>query len=268
MNALERICADKQGHVAAKKVQTPRAVLESLIKEQSPPRGFIRALSNHNPAVIAEVKKASPSKGVIRKDFDAVKIARIYESNGAACLSVLTDAPYFQGADEYLRDVRAAVSLPVLRKDFIVDAYQIAESRALGADCILLIVAALDDEALQAFYEEAVALGMDVLVEVHDADELTRALAMNTDPARAMIGVNNRNLKSLAVDAQTGLTLASHIPADRLAVAESGIGNADDLHAFQQAGYSAFLVGESLMREDDIARALKNLIKPVDTKRE
>lgn len=262
MNTLERICANKADHVARKRAMVTHAALLKLIELQTPPRGFIKALSRRSPAIIAEIKKASPSRGVIRAAFDAVEIARIYEANGAACLSVLTDTPYFQGQDTDLTSVRAAVSLPLLRKDFMIDAYQIAESRALGADCILLIMAALDDAQAQAFYDEATALGMDVLIEVHDGDELDRALTLSLDPAHAMIGVNNRNLKSLAVDKQTGLELASRIPRDFLCVAESGLETNRDLARFAQAGYAAFLIGESLMREDDIGAALKKIQEP------
>lgn len=260
MDTLARICADKMDHVARKRAAAGLDDLAILIERQPAPRGFIKALSNHSPAIIAEVKKASPSKGVIRDDFDAVGIAKIYEANGAACLSVLTDEPYFQGHDDYLKAVKAAVSLPVLRKDFMVDEYQIFESRALGADCILIIMAALDDARAQAFYDRAVALHMDVLVEVHDADELARALRLTIDPARALIGVNNRNLKSLAVDKQTGLELADKIPRDFIRVAESGLVTRGDIDVFRDAGYGAFLIGESLMREADIGAALKKLV--------
>lgn len=261
MNTLERICAEKRQHVTRKQADMTRSALDSRIEIQTPPRGFISQLKRCNPAIIAEIKKASPSKGVIREDFNAVEIGKIYETNGAACLSVLTDEPYFQGHDDYLTAVRAAVSLPCLRKDFMIDDYQIAESRALGADCILLIMAALDDDVAQAFYTQAVSYGMDVLIEVHDADELHRALDLDIDPARAMIGVNNRNLKTLAVDKETGLALAAKIPADFIRVAESGIETAGDIALFEKAGYTAFLVGESLMRQRDIGAALKKLLE-------
>ncbi len=262
MNTLEKICADKRDHIARKKAQTSLNDLRAQIDAQEPPRGFIRGLSKRKPAIIAEVKKASPSKGIIRADFDAPVIGKIYEDNGAACLSVLTDEPYFQGHDDYLKAVKQAVSLPLLRKDFMVDPYQIIESRALGADCILLIMAALDDSLAQALYDEAVALNMDVLIEVHDAQELDRALNLSIDPAHAMIGVNNRNLKSLAVDKKTGLELSLRIPRDFIAVAESGLEGASDIALFSEAGYKAFLIGESLMRQDDIGAALKNIQEP------
>lgn len=260
MDTLARICTDKEAHVARKRAAVSMNDLISLIEQQSAPRGFIKALSAFPTAIIAEVKKASPSKGVIRDDFDAVGIATTYEANGAACLSVLTDEPYFQGHDDYLKAVKAAVSLPLLRKDFMVDEYQIFESRALGADCILIIMAALDDTRAQAFYDRAVSLGMDVLIEVHDAEELTRALRLNIDPCHAMIGVNNHNLKTLVVDKQTGLSLAGMIPRDFLRVAESGLVTRGDIDVFESAGYGAFLIGESLMREADIGAALKKLV--------
>lgn len=262
MNTLDRICADKKDHVARQKAVLPLGALEAQAQKQTAPRGFIKALSQRKPAIIAEVKKASPSKGVIRDDFDAVDIARTYEQNGAACLSVLTDTPYFHGQDDYLKAVKTATSIPILRKDFMIESYQIVESRALGADCILLIASALDDFAIEAFYKDAAALGMDVLIEVHDRQELDRVLALDMNPAHAMIGVNNRNLKSLAVDKKTGLELAPHIPAPFTAVAESGIERREDIARFGNAGYKAFLIGESLMRETDIGAALKKLIEP------
>ncbi len=262
MNTLEKICADKRVHVTRKQTETSLETVRIRAHQQEAPRGFIKSLSHHIPAIIAEVKKASPSKGIIRADFDAPTIAKLYEDNGAACLSVLTDEPYFQGHDDYLVAVKETVSLPLLRKDFMIDTYQIVESRALGADCILLIMAALDDALAQTLYDDAVALGMDVLIEVHDAQELDRALALNIDPTHAMIGVNNRNLKSLAVDKKTGLDLSRKIPSDFTAVAESGLENADDIALFRDAGYTAFLIGESLMRQDDIGAALKKLIQP------
>lgn len=260
MDTLAKICADKEAHVARKRAAANLDNLATLIEQQAAPRGFIKALSGKNPAIIAEVKKASPSKGVIRNDFDAVEIAQTYEANGAACLSVLTDEPYFQGHDDYLKAVKAAVSLPILRKDFMVDEYQIFESRALGADCILIIMAALDDADAQAFYDRAVSLGMDVLIEVHDAEELTRALRLKIDPHHVMIGVNNRNLKTLVVDKETGLSLAGTIPRDFVRVAESGLVTRGDIDVFANAGYGAFLIGESLMREADIGAALKKLV--------
>lgn len=252
---LDRICADKRAHVAQKKAQVSLTTLEEKAKEQSAPRGFISALRSSAPAFITEVKKASPSKGVIREDFDAVTIAKIYEAHGAACLSVLTDEPYFQGKDEYLVAIRGAVSLPLLRKDFMIDPYQIPESRALGADCILIIMAALSDAQAKELYDAATQYGMDVLVEVHDAEELDRALLFHP----AMVGVNNRNLKTLDVSLQTGLDLARGMPDTVLRVAESGISSPAEIARFREAGYDAFLVGESLMREADIGAALRKL---------
>ena len=252
---LDRICADKEAHVKRMKGERSLDALHVMAKQQTPPRGFIDALRASTPAFITEVKKASPSKGVIREDFNAVDIARIYAGNGAACLSVLTDEPYFQGKDEYLTAIRAAVDIPLLRKDFMIDPYQIVESRALGADCVLLIMAALGDDQADEMYRAARELGMDVLVEVHDRAELDRALALSP----TMVGVNNRNLKTLDVDLQTGLDLAAHMPSDVLTVAESGISAPAEIARFTAAGYDAFLVGESLMREADIGAALRKL---------
>ncbi len=252
---LDRICADKEAHVKRMKNERPFDALHVMAKQQTPPRGFIDALRASPPAFITEVKKASPSKGVIREDFNAVDIAKIYAGNGAACLSVLTDEPYFQGKDEYLTAIRAAVDIPLLRKDFMIDPYQIVESRALGADCVLLIMAALGDDQADEMYRAARELGMDVLVEVHDRAELDRALALSP----SMVGVNNRNLKTLDVDLQTGLDLAAHMPSEVLKVAESGISVPAEIARFTAAGYDAFLVGESLMREADIGAALRKL---------
>lgn len=254
-NILKQICTDKKTHIRRKQAQTPLSALEAKIENLPLIPGFISKLKSSNAALIAEVKKASPSKGIIRENFDPVEIARIYEKSGASCLSVLTDEPYFQGKDEYLVAIRKVVSLPLLRKDFMLESYQIAESRALGADCILLIMAALSDAQAQELYEAATHYGLDALIEVHDAAELERALDLSPE----MIGVNNRNLKTLEVDAQTGLDLAASIPNSILKVAESGIATHKDITAFQNAGYSAFLVGESLMRQNDIQQAVKDL---------
>lgn len=252
---LDRICADKAAHVKRMKGERSLHALEAMAKQQTPPRGFIDALRRSSPAFITEVKKASPSKGVIRDDFDAVAIAKIYAGNGAACLSVLTDEPYFQGKDEYLTAIRDAVTLPLLRKDFMIDPYQIVESRALGADCVLLIMAALGDDQADEMHKTARDMGMDVLVEVHDRAELDRAITL----LPAMIGVNNRNLKTLDVDLQVGLDLASAIPGGVVRVAESGLSDPAEIARFAKAGYGAFLVGESLMREADIGAALRKL---------
>lgn len=257
MNTLEEICAKKRLHVEDCKAKTTLADLKARIENQEKPRGFLNALkSSSGPALIAEVKKASPSKGVIRADFDPVSIAKIYEENGAACLSVLTDSPYFQGHDDYLVAIKKAVRLPLLRKDFMIDEYQIYEARALGADCILIIMAALDDQTVKTLYDLSVSLGMDVLMEVHDLPELERAKTINP----MMIGVNNRNLKTLAVDIQTSFNLAPHYPANTFKIAESGIGDHTTILSLRTAGYKGFLVGESLMRQDDIAKATLTLL--------
>ena len=255
MTVLARICSDKLGHIERQRGLVPFSALEKKIASAAPTRGFINALKQKSPALIAEVKKASPSKGIIRPNFNAVEIAKIYEANGAACLSVLTDEPYFQGKDEYLVKIREAVNLPLLRKDFMLEEYQVLESRALGADCILLIMAALTDAQAKKLYDLATQLTMDTLFEVHDEEELNRALALNPK----MLGVNNRNLKTLDVDLGTGLNLAASIPDNILKVAESGI-DSETLQTFAAAGYNAFLVGESLMREDDIGKATREIL--------
>lgn len=260
MNTLDRICADKRVHVEAQKQRISLDELKLQIEKAPSPKGFIRQIldfkSNVKTALITEVKKASPSKGVIRVDFDPVAIAKTYEASGAACLSVLTDEPYFQGTDEYFTAIRKEVSLPMLRKDFMIDPYQIYESRALSADCILIIMAALSDEMAHELYDLSRSLGMDVLVEVHDHDELRRAINMNPQ----MIGVNNRNLKTLDVDLQNGLSMAKDIPDSVVKIGESGIYSRDDLSLFQDAGFDGFLIGESLMREDNIASAVEKLL--------
>jgi indole-3-glycerol phosphate synthase len=259
-SALGRICADKLMHVARQEHYIPQHVWIEKAKQQPSPLGFRQALikkqSSHQPALIAEVKKASPSVGVIRRDFDAPSIALIYEQAGASCLSILTDIPYFQGRDEDLEDVKSVSKLPVLRKDFMLTPYQIYESRALGADCILLIMAALDDTTASELYKIATDLGMDVLVEIHDHNELDRALKLNP----MMIGVNSRNLKTLQVNLQTAHDLYPFIPSDVTKVAESGISNSIDLQKLFIEGFQAFLVGESLLKQDDISLAVKKLL--------
>src|SRR5580704_12099770 len=228
-DVLTEICDRKRQHVAARKVAMPAAQLEKRLSNAPAPRGFAIALASTVMAggygLIAEIKKASPSKGLIRADFDPPSLAAAYAVGGATCLSVLTDEPYFRGADEYLIAAREAVSLPVLRKDFIVDRYQVIESRVLGADCILLIMAALDDAATRDLAAEAAALGMDVLVEVHDRAELDRALKLDA----RLIGINNRDLKTLQVDLKTAETLAPLVPKGRIAVGESGLNTPEDL---------------------------------------
>jgi indole-3-glycerol phosphate synthase len=258
-DVLKRILARKQEEVAERRERVSLFELKARSASGPPVRGFADAveakLRAGLPAVIAEVKKASPSKGVIRADFDPAAIARSYEAGGAACLSVLTDIDFFQGSDAYLQQARAACSLPVLRKDFIVDAYQLHEARVLGADCVLLIAAALDDRQLSEFAFIADELGMDVLVEVHDLDELERSLPI---PAR-LLGINNRNLRTFEVSLQNTLDLKDVVPADRVLVTESGILAPADVALMRGAGVHAFLVGEAFMRQPDPGRALSDL---------
>jgi indole-3-glycerol phosphate synthase len=264
---LQRILDRKAEEIAARSARISIDALRARLADAPPVRGFAAAVDAKRaaglPAVIAEVKKASPSKGVIRADFDPPAIARSYEVGGAACLSVLTDIDFFQGADAYLQQARAACALPVLRKDFTVDAYQIVEARVLGADCILLIVSALDDAQLSSLYREAMAIGLDVLVEVHDADELARALALPAVDGRLpLIGVNNRNLRTFEVSLDTSLALKAALPEGRALVTESGIATRDDVERMRAAGIDAFLVGESFMREPDPGVALQRLFFP------
>jgi indole-3-glycerol phosphate synthase len=248
---LKRIIARKREEVRERKAQLPQAALEDRLATSKPSRGFAARLEERvasgGAAVIAEIKRASPSKGLLRADLEPDQIARDYAVGGATCLSVLTDRDFFRGDDDDLIAARAACNLPVIRKDFVVDPYQVVEARALGADCILLIVACLDDEALRALAALASALGLDVLTEVHDAQELDRALAV---PGR-LIGINNRDLRTFAVDLRTTLDLVSRIPDDRVVVTESGIHSADDVALMRANGVNAFLVGESLMRAED-----------------
>lgn len=258
MTVLDKICADKAIHVAAQKESVSFKDIKTRALDAGPTRGFINALNNaEDIALIAEVKKASPSKGVIREDFNPVEIAQTYEAGGAICLSVLTDEPYFQGRDDYFTAIRNAITLPMLRKDFMIDPYQIYESRILGADCILIIMACLSDNQATELYNLSIELGMDVLVETHDEEEIERAKKLNP----AMVGVNNRNLKTLEVSHETGLAMAKNLPDDVLRIAESGIYNHEDIQKFKKAGYAGFLIGESLMREANVALALKNILK-------
>ena len=261
-DVLGRICADKRAFVAARRAARPEAEVARAATAAPPPRGFAdalrRARADGRYGLIAEIKKASPSKGVIRADFDPPALARAYAEGGAACLSVLTDEPYFQGCDADLTAARAAVPLPVLRKDFILEPYQVFEARALGADCILLIVAALSDDQAAELAQGARDLGMDVLAEVHDQAELERALRLDTP----LVGINNRNLKTLTVDVRTAETLAPLVPPDRIAVAESGLGGPRDLAQLAAVGVTAFLVGEFLMRQPDVAAATRALLAP------
>jgi indole-3-glycerol phosphate synthase len=248
---LEKILSVKREEVAAAKRRVPLDLLRRQVREADAPRDFVGAIrakiEGGDPAVIAEVKKASPSKGVLREDFDPAAIARSYASHGAACLSVLTDAQFFQGAPEYLAQARTASGLPVLRKDFMIDSYQVYEARAMGADCILLIVAALRDETMQELEQAAFDLGMAVLVEVHDGAELDRALRLRAP----LLGINNRNLRSFETRLETTLDLLDRIPAGRIVVTESGILAAADVACMRSAGVNAFLVGEAFMRAPD-----------------
>lgn len=259
-DVLARICADKRAHVARRKRERPLSDLDRAARAAGATRGFAARLASAVEAgrygLIAEIKKASPSKGVIRADFDPPALARAYAAGGATCLSVLTDEPYFQGRDEHLTAARAVVELPVLRKDFILDPYQVLEARALGADCVLLIMAALDDAQASELDAAARDLGMDVLVEVHDAAELERAVRLGA----RLVGINNRNLKTLAVDLATTEQLAPRLPAGVLAVSESGLFTPADLARMARAGCRCFLVGESLMRQPDVAAATRALL--------
>ncbi|HKW79851.1 MAG TPA: indole-3-glycerol phosphate synthase TrpC [Casimicrobiaceae bacterium] len=256
---LARIVTTKAEEVIALQLARPFAEVDAAARGVPPPRGFERALratlAAGRPAVIAELKRASPSKGVLRDPFDVPVIAMSYEAAGAACLSVLTDRPFFQGAPEYLVEARAACALPALRKEFIIDEYQVAESRALGADAILLIVAALDDAKLAALEACALDYGMDVLVEVHDRAELDRALLLRTP----LIGINNRNLRTFAVSLHTTIDLLPRVGADRLVITESGVTAPGDVAKLRRHGVSTFLVGEAFMRANDPGAALRAL---------
>jgi indole-3-glycerol phosphate synthase len=257
---LEKIAAYKCDEIAAAKRSRPFSVVEQEAKAASAPRGFLRAierrLAANDYALIAEIKKASPSKGLIRADFDPASLAMAYQSGGATCLSVLTDAPSFQGSLDHLRQARAAATLPVLRKDFMYDTYQVAEARAYGADCILIIMAAVDDVCAAELEAAASALGMDTVIEVHDELELERALRLKS----TLIGINNRDLKTFATTLSTCERLARLMPSGRVIVGESGIFAPEDLARLAKAGISTFLVGESLMRQADVAAATRVLL--------
>ena len=263
-DVLAEICAEKRAHVARQKAAYPETALRAQLDRAPPLRAFARALEDRiaegRYGLIAEIKKASPSRGLIRADFDPPRLAQAYEAGGATCLSVLTDTPYFQGRDEHLRSARAACHLPVLRKDFILDPYQVVESRVLGADCILLIMAALDDDTARELAATAAELGLDVLVEVHDRAELDRALRLDA----RLIGINNRDLKTLKVDLHTAESLAPLVPPGRIIVGESGLNTPADLDRLAAAGARCFLVGESLMRAPDVAAATRRLLRIAD----
>jgi len=257
MTMLDRILETKRAEIAERRARTSLAALEAAAARQSGPRGFRAALDlKTGHALIAEIKKASPSKGLIRADFDPPAHARAYEAGGAACLSVLTDATYFQGSEDFLVAARAACTLPVLRKDFMVDPWQVLEARSIGADAILIIVAALDDGAMAEIEAAAIEHGMDVLVEVHDPAELERALRLTS----RLIGVNNRNLKDFSVDFARTYELVGRAPDDCTFVAESGLTTRADLDAMAEHGVRAFLIGEALMRQHDVEAATRALV--------
>ena len=258
-DVLAKIIDGKRDEVAALRATTSLADLDAAAAAANPARGFAAALadaSKEGYGLIAELKKASPSKGLIRSDFDPATLARAYQDGGATCLSVLTDTPWFQGSTEFLVAARNAVSLPVLRKDFMIDPIQITESRALGADCILLIMAALDDVLAAELEACAFAHGMDVLIEVHDASELERACKLRSQ----LMGINNRNLKTMEISLDVGAAMLPHLPSDRIAIAESGLFTPADLAQMAASGARCFLIGESLMRADDVSAATATIL--------
>ncbi len=256
---LKKIIRRKEQEILERKAETSLDALINQSKTASPPRGFVDAMKKRiasgEPAVIAEIKKASPSKGIMREIFVPADIAKSYQAGGASCLSVLTDVDFFQGADDYLKQARAACDLPVIRKDFMIDSYQVYEARAMGADCILLIVAVLTDEQMHTLYTLARELGMDVLIEVHDAKELQRALPLEAE----LVGINNRNLRTFKTSLSTTIDLLTQIPDDRIVVTESGIHSHKDVKLMRDHQVNAFLVGEAFMRADDPGAELKTL---------
>lgn len=260
---LARICDEKHREIQRAKISAPPQALEIVAAKATPPRGFIKALeaklASGNYGLIAEIKKASPSGGMIRPEFAPAEIAQAYERAGAACLSVLTDATFFKGAPADLIAARQVSTLPVLRKDFMLDPYQVAEARVCGADCILIIMAAVSDDDARALEDEALRFGMDVLVEIHDAEEMTRALHLKT----RLLGINNRNLKTLKTDLKTTEELAAMVPKGKILVSESGITRPADLARLARAGAKCFLIGEALLRQPDIEPATRALLAPM-----
>jgi len=256
---LKKIVARKREEIAARSAVVSLTDLQARVADASPVRGFVDSirgkLAAGESAVIAEIKKASPSKGILREDFVPAEIAKSYAAAGAACLSVLTDIDFFQGSDEYLQQARGACDLPVIRKDFIIDPYQVTEARVIGADCILLIAACLDDATMQALCTLATELGMDVLVEVHDAEELHRALELDIP----LLGINNRNLRTFDTTLDTTIELLHQIPDDRIVVTESGIHEVEDVQRMRKHDVNTFLVGEAFMREDEPGKKLQEL---------
>jgi indole-3-glycerol phosphate synthase len=260
VSVLDRIIAVKRAEIAAAKKTVPEAVLTTRANAAPPPRDFVASIKNHiakgRSAVIAEIKRASPSRGLLREDFEPADLARSYEAGGAACLSILTDREFFQGAAEHLQSARAACSLPVLRKDFIIDPYQALEARAMGADCILLIAACLSVDEMKSLEAQANTLGMAVLVEVHDAAELDAALQLRTP----LLGINNRDLRTFETRLETTLSLLPQVPGERIVVTESGILSAADVTRMRSQGVNAFLVGEAFMRASDPGERLRALV--------